>query len=50
MSIFRRHPVSIVLFAGGLPIWVAFALAGLEALVIVVLVELLVVVVKGMWQ
>lgn len=50
MSIVRKHPVSTALWVCGLPIWVAFALAGWEALVLVVLVEALVVVLKGLWQ
>lgn len=46
----RKHPVSTALWVGGIPLWVAFALAGFQALVLVVLVEALVILVRGMWQ
>lgn len=50
MNLFRRHPVSAWLWGISLPIWVAFAIAGLEAVLIVVLVQALVIVFKGLWQ
>lgn len=50
MSIIRKHPVSTALWCIGIPLWIAFALAGFEALLIVVLLEALVIVLKGLWQ
>lgn len=50
MKLLRRHPVSATLCCISLPIWAAFAIAGLEAVLVVVLVQTLIVVAKGLWS